>query len=144
MDLFKTIRESMDLKEIDANEYSPLTLAYIGDCSYEIIIRTIAVDEHNQQTHKLHKKVSEYVKASTQAKIIFLIMDELTKEEINIYKRGRNAKAFTRAKNASMSDYRQATGFEALMGWLYLSDKSQRMMELIKLGIDRYKKEQAE
>ncbi len=136
--MFKYIREGLNLKEIDAGEYSPLTLAYIGDCAYEIVVRTIVVDEHNQQTQKLHKKVSEYVKATTQAQMIFLIMDELTEMETKMYKRGRNAKAVTRAKNASMSDYRQATGFEALMGWLFLSDQSDRMLELIKLSIDKY------
>ena len=82
--------------------------------------------------NKIHKAASNLVKAETQAKMIHLIMDDLTEEEVRIYKRGRNAKAVTRAKNASMSDYRTATGFEALMGWLYLTGQSERMMQLIK------------
>lgn len=131
-DLFGIIRKKMELKEINVNDYSPLTLAYIGDGIYEIVVRTIIVDEANRQVNKIHKASSQLVKAQSQAKMIHLIMDMLTEEEKSIYKRGRNAKAVTRAKNASMSDYRVATGFEALMGWLYLSGQSDRMMELMK------------
>lgn len=136
-DLFGIIKESMELEDIDIINYSPLTLAYIGDGIYEIVIRTVIVDEANRQVNKIHKAASELVKAQTQAKIAFLIMDMLTEEEQTIYKRGRNAKAVTRAKNASMSDYRTATGFEALVGWLYLTEQSGRMLELIKTGIER-------
>lgn len=131
-DLFNIIRQNMELEEINIIDYSPLTLAYIGDGIYEVIIRTVIVDEANRQVNKIHKAASELVKAETQAKMIHCIMDDLTEEEVKIYKRGRNAKAVTRAKNASMSDYRTATGFEALMGWLYLTGQSERMMELIK------------
>ena len=138
-DLFEIIRKKMELKEINVNDYSPLTLAYIGDGIYEIVVRTIIVDEANRQVNKIHKASSQLVKAQSQAKMIHLIMDMLTEEEKSIYKRGRNAKAVTRAKNASMSDYRVATGFEALMGWLYLSGQSDRMMELMKTGIELFK-----
>ena len=131
-DLFNIIKQNMDLGEINITDYSPLTLAYIGDGIYEIVVRTVIVDEANRQVNKIHKAASNLVKAETQAKMIHLIMDELTEEEVRIYKRGRNAKAVTRAKNASMSDYRTATGFEALMGWLYLTGQSERMMQLIK------------
>lgn len=136
-DLFNIIKEAMGLKEIDIINYSPLTLAYIGDGIYEIIIRTVIVDEANRQVNKIHKAASDLVKAHTQAEMIFFLMDKLTEEEIKIYKRGRNAKAVTRAKNASMSDYRTATGFEALMGWLYLTGQSERMMFLIKEGLKK-------
>lgn len=138
-DLFEIIKQNMGLKEINIIDYSPLTLAYIGDGIYEIVIRTMIVDEANRQVNKIHKAASELVKAGTQAKLIHLLMDKLTEEEQTIYKRGRNAKAITRAKNASMSDYRTATGFEALMGWLYLTGQSERMMELIKIGIEELK-----
>lgn len=131
-DLFNIIKENMELEEIQITDYSPLTLAYIGDGIYEIIVRTVIVDEANRQVNKIHKAASNLVKAETQAKMIHVIMDDLTEEELRIYKRGRNAKAVTRAKNASMSDYRTATGFEALMGWLYLTGQSERMMEFIK------------
>ncbi len=131
-DLFNIIKQNMELEEINIIDYSPLTLAYIGDGIYEVIVRTVIVDEANRQVNKIHKAASNLVKAETQAKMIHFIMDDLTEEEVKIYKRGRNAKAVTRAKNASMSDYRTATGFEALMGWLYLTGQSERMMELIK------------
>lgn len=131
-DLFNIIKQNMELEEINIIDYSPLTLAYIGDGIYEIIVRTVIVDEANRQVNKIHKVASNLVKAETQAKMIHYIMDDLTEEEIKIYKRGRNAKSVTRAKNASMSDYRTATGFEALMGWLYLTGQSERMMRLIK------------
>ena len=140
-DLFGIIRKKMELKEINVNDYSPLTLAYIGDGIYEIVVRTIIVDEANRQVNKIHKASSQLVKAQSQAKMIHLIMDMLTEEEKSIYKRGRNAKAVTRAKNASMSDYRVATGFEALMGWLYLSGQSDRMMELMNTGIELFKQD---
>ena len=128
-DLFQIIKDTMELEDIDIMNYSPLTLAYIGDGIYEIVIRTIIVDQANRQVNKIHKAASNLVKAHTQA-------------ELAIYKRGRNAKAVTRAKNASMSDYRTATGFEALMGWLYLTNKSERMMLLIKEGLSIIEKEE--
>ena len=140
-DLFQIIKDTMELKDIDIINYSPLTLAYIGDGIYEIVIRTIIVDQANRQVNKIHKAASNLVKAHTQAEMIFAIMDKLTEQELAIYKRGRNAKAVTRAKNASMSDYRTATGFEALMGWLYLTNKSERMMLLIKEGLSIIEKE---
>ena len=143
-DLFNIIKEKMQLEEINITDYSPLTLAYIGDGIYEIVIRTIIVDEANRQVNKIHKAASGLVKAGTQAKMIHLIMDDLTEEEVQIFKRGRNAKAVTRAKNASMSEYRRATGFEALMGWLYLSGQSDRMMDLIMLALKRFEMEEKE
>ena len=106
------------------------------------MVRTIIVDQANRQVNKIHKAASNLVKAHTQAEMIFAIMDKLTEQELAIYKRGRNAKAVTRAKNASMSDYRTATGFEALMGWLYLTNKSERMMLLIKEGLSIIEKEE--
>ncbi|MFQ9116051.1 Mini-ribonuclease 3 [Eubacterium sp.] len=134
-DIFEIIKQNMDLDDINITDYSPLTLAYIGDGIYEIVIRTVIVDETNRQVNKIHKAASNLVKAGTQAKMIHYIMDDLTDEELTIYKRGRNAKAVTRAKNASMSEYRTATGFEALMGWLYLTGQSERMMKLIKKSV---------
>jgi hypothetical protein len=134
-DIFEIIKQNMGLDDINITDYSPLTLAYIGDGIYEIVIRTVIVDEANRQVNKIHKAASNLVKAGTQAKMIHYIMDDLTDAELTIYKRGRNAKAVTRAKNASMSEYRTATGFEALMGWLYLTGQSERMMKLIKKSV---------
>lgn len=134
-DIFEIIKQNMGLDDINITDYSPLTLAYIGDGIYEIVIRTVIVDEANRRVNKIHKAASNLVKAGTQAKMIHYIMDDLTDAELTIYKRGRNAKAVTRAKNASMSEYRTATGFEALMGWLYLTGQSERMMKLIKKSV---------
>ena len=77
------------------------------------------------------------VKASAQAEMIESLLPELTEEETAVYKRGRNAKSYTMAKNATMSDYRKATGFEALMGYLYLKEDLGRMIELIRLGLEK-------
>lgn len=128
-------REDIEIKEIET--YSPLTLAYIGDAVYELIIRTLVVAKGNKQVNKLHKESSSLVKASTQADMIENIKEILTEDEEVIFKRGRNAKSFSKAKNATMSEYRQATGFEALIGYLYLSKKSDRMIEIINYGLDK-------
>lgn len=137
IDLFEGIRAGMSLGSVDSDTYSPLTLAYMGDAIYETIIRTMVVSRANIQVNKLHKKTSGLVKAQTQAQMVKLLFDELDDIEMSIYKRGRNAKSFTKAKNATVIDYRMATGFEALMGYLYMSHKSSRMMELIALGLER-------
>lgn len=135
-DLFSIIKKEMELQEIDIVNYSPLTLAYVGDAVYELIIRTIVVDESNRSVNKLHKESAGLVKADAQARMIMELMEVLDETEVLIYKRGRNAKSYTKAKNATYADYRNATGFEALMGYLYLSGKSVRMMELIKKGLE--------
>lgn len=134
--MFETIKEQLELEDIDVADYSPLTLAYIGDAVFEVVVRSVIVDEANRSVSKIHKASSDIVNAKSQAKMMFNIMDSLTDEESKVYKRGRNAKAVTKAKNASMADYRVATGFEALIGWLYLNNKTKRMLELIKLGLD--------
>ena len=121
------------LEEQDLRTYSPLTLAYIGDAIFELVVRTVLVERKNTQAEKLHKAATKIVKAETQALMIESIKDELTEEEMVVYKRGRNAKAVTRAKNATMSEYRRATGFEALMGYLYLKGDMERMIKLIHL-----------
>ena len=140
-DIFKSIKESMGLKEINIVDYSPLTLAYIGDGIYEIVIRTMIVDEANRQVNKIHKAAADLVKAKTQSDMILSLYEDLTEDEARVYKRGRNDKAITRAKNASMGDYRRATGFEAVMGYLYLTEQSERMMELIKKGLNNIKED---
>ena len=125
------------LVEQDIRTYSPLTLAYIGDAIFELVIRTVLVERKNTQPEKLHKAATNIVKAETQARMIEALQESLTPEELSAYKRGRNAKAVTRAKNATMADYRKATGFEALMGYLYLKGDMDRMIELIHLGIEK-------
>lgn len=131
------LKESMKLPDTDIKTFSPLTLAYIGDGIYDLIIRTMVVKRGNAPVNKLHKCVSGMVKASAQMELYHVIEESLTEEELTIYKRGRNAKSFTSAKNASVVEYRTATGFEALMGYLYLTDKMERIIELINLGLDK-------
>ena len=129
--------EGMGIEKQDICSYSPLTLAYIGDGVYELVVRSMIVTEANAPVNKLHKRSSELVKAETQAKMAFYLRDNdiLEEEEMRVLKRGRNAQSYTKAKNASVSDYRWATGFEALIGYLYLSDKNDRMLEIIAMGL---------
>lgn len=135
--LISQIKEVFDLPQVDVKSYSPLTLAYIGDDVYDVVIRTIVVEKANRSAHDLHTISSHFVKAKTQAEMIEALQDVLTEEEEAVYKRGRNAKAYTTAKNASVADYRKATGLEALIGYLYLSDRMDRVLFLIKEGLDR-------
>ncbi|MBQ9863692.1 MAG: ribonuclease III [Lachnospiraceae bacterium] len=135
-ELYKKIKEEYGLSDVNPNELAPLILAHIGDAIYEVVIRTITLSKGNRAIEKVHKDATKYVNAKAQAEIIEKIQPLLTEEELNIYKRGRNAKSNTKAKNASITDYRKATGFEALMGYLYLLNKTDRMLNLIKEGIN--------
>lgn len=130
-------KEALRLKEADASSYSPLVLAYLGDAVYELAIRTLVVNEGNRQVNKMHKESASLVKAGTQMEFLLAIEDELTEEEKSVYRRGRNAKSVTMAKHATMKEYRMATGFEALMGYLYLQGRLERLAELLGLGLDR-------
>lgn len=129
------LRELFGLKDPDIRSYSPLTLAYIGDGVYELVIRTILVKKGNCPVNRIHRKASSLVKASAQSAIMEKIEEHLTEEEHDIYRRGRNAHSPTMAKHATMADYRRATGFEALMGYLYLKEEYTRMLTLIRMGI---------
>lgn len=129
------IKNFLDLPNTDIKTYSPLTLAFIGDSIFDLVVRTAVVESGNAPVNKLHKRVSKLVQASAQADLYFEIKEQLTEEEMTVFKRGRNAKSFTSAKNAGIVEYRTATGVEALIGYLYLTDQTQRMMELIKQGL---------
>ena len=129
------LKELFHLEDQDLRSYSPLTLAYIGDGVYELIIRTILVKKGNCPVNRLHKKASSLVKAGAQSAIMEVIEEKLTPEELSVYRRGRNAHSPTMAKHATMADYRRATGFEALMGYLYLKEDYTRMLTLIRMGI---------
>lgn len=129
------LKELFHLEDQDLRSYSPLTLAYIGDGVYELIIRTILVKKGNCPVNRLHKKASSLVKAGAQSAIMEVIEEKLTPEELSVYRRGRNAHSPTMAKHATMADYRRATGFEALMGYLYLKEDYARMLTLIRMGI---------
>ena len=144
-ELLGMIKQQFQCKEQDIRAYSPLTLAYMGDAIYELVIRTVIVERANRSANDLHKKATRYVKAETQAKIITALVgeagedgagSELTEDEKAVYKRGRNAKSYTTAKNATMADYRKATGVEALFGYLYLSGREARIKELFRKIVD--------
>ena len=130
------IKEQFNIKEVDIRTYSPLTLAYIGDGIYDLVIRSIVVGRGNTRASQLHNTTSKVVKAQTQAMMIEALSHMLTEVEMDVYRRGRNAKSPTMAKNATMADYRKATGFEALMGYLYLNDELERIVELTKKGLE--------
>ena len=115
--------------------YSPLALAYIGDAAYELVVRSFFVNQGNTQVQKLHQRVTSCVSAKAQAQMAEAILPLLTEEEESVYRRGRNSKPYTKAKNASMTQYLEATGFEALIGYLYLKKEFVRMNELIAKGL---------
>ena len=129
------MHELFQMEEVDAGTYSPLVLAYIGDCIYDLIIKSIV----NKQVNKLHKETSSLVQASTQSLMMRTMQEHLTEEERTVYKRGRNAKSISPAKNQSITDYRRATGFEAMLGYLYLKKEWKRMLDLVKIGLDSIK-----
>lgn len=132
------IRAAFGMPETDIKTYSPLTLAFIGDSIFDLIVRTYVVEGGNAPVNKLHHRASDLVKASAQAGLYHVIKDQLTEEELSVFKRGRNAKSFTSAKNAGVVEYRTATGLEALIGYLYLSDRMDRLMELMRLHLNNW------
>lgn len=134
--LLEQIKQVFDCKEQDVRAYSPLALAYIGDAIYDLVIRSVVVERGNCSANNLHKKTTKYVSAVAQSKMIQALLEELNEDEEAVYMRGRNAKSYTTAKNASVGDYRKATGFEALMGYLYLTNQTERMLYLVKKGIE--------
>lgn len=110
--------------------YSPLVLAYLGDAVFELYVRTFLCRQ-NAPVHTLHKLATGYVKAKAQSEYMAVLEPLLTEQELSVYKRGRNAKSATVPKNASVTDYRRATGFEALVGYLYISDETDRLESLL-------------
>ncbi|NBH83097.1 ribonuclease III [bacterium C-53] len=140
------MEESLNLKDYviksfgeaktNPKEYSPLALAFIGDAVYSLVIRTIIVDRGNVPVNRLHKETTSLVKAEAQAAVAEALHPLLTQEEEAIYRRGRNAKSGSSAKNASIQDYRKATGMEALTGYLYLKGDMERIVTLLKMGME--------
>ncbi len=131
------LREQFQLPEVDIRTYSPLVLAYLGDGIYELVVRTILVGHGNCSVNALNHRASSYVRASAQAAMILSLREELTDEEQQVYRRGRNTKTISMAKHATVGEYHQATGFEALMGYLYLEGRMERLIDLVKLGMER-------
>lgn len=132
------IRQTFGIEEKEARSFSPLTLAFLGDSVYEIVIRTMVVTKANASPNQLNRQSSALAKAGTQAKLAHLLEAELTEEETAVFKRGRNAHSATKAKNATVADYRVATGLEALMGYLYLCGRTDRILELLRMGLERW------
>ncbi len=126
----------MNIKK-SPSQYSPLALAYIGDGVYELYVRSRVIEENpDMPAHKLHKESVKFVKAHSQSNSIHSIIDMLNEDELAVFKRGRNAKSPTVPKNANLVDYRHATGFEALLGYLYLSQNSERLNQIMKIAYE--------
>jgi ribonuclease-3 family protein len=134
LNILESIKAAFDLTEPDVNSYSPLSLAFIGDCVFDLVVKTVVVETANCPANMLHKKTSRIVKAASQSEMAKWLLDKgmLTEEEQAIMRRGRNAKSATTAKNATVGDYRRATGLEALIGFLYLNNRTERLVEIIK------------
>lgn len=133
---FDYYKESFNIEHSNPDMYSPLSLAYIGDSIFDLMIRTMVVSRSNKQVQKYHDEVTKIVCASAQATMMRGIKDRLTEAEHAIYKRGRNANFNTKAKNASMTDYRNATAFEAVVGYLYLNEDFVRLSDVVKMALE--------
>jgi len=133
--LRRLILKEFPHEEVDIRTYSPLALAFLGDAVYSLVIRTILVSKGNRQAEKLHNETTYYVRAEQQAAIGKAAYDLMTDEEKKVYRRGRNSNPYHHAKSSSMEEYLQATALEALCGYLYLTDREERLMELLREGI---------
>lgn len=126
---------TINKEESDINQLSPLTWAYVGDCVFELYVRTKLVDTTNLKPHSLHIKAIGYVKAKAQAEMLNNIYENLTDEEKDIVRRGRNAENHHLPKNANVQEYMYSTAFEALIGYLYLCKRNKRVKEIIELAV---------
>lgn len=117
----------------EINMLSPLIWAYVGDCIYELYIRTDLVNKTKLKPHKLHIETIKYVKAKAQADILKRIEENLTEKELEIVRRGRNAENHHLPKNADPADYMYSTAFEGLIGYLYLTKQDERLKEIFKM-----------
>ena len=137
IDLLSAIISDRGLERKDPRTIPGLTLAYLGDCIYELIVRSVLVEQGIMHVSDLNKAAVAQVRAGAQAKLMQSIEPELTEDERAVFHRGRNAKSASIPKNASVAEYRTATGFEALLGYLYLQGRIGRILELvIKAGQD--------
>ena len=126
------------MSEPEARMYSPLTLAFLGDAVYSLLVRNMLTVSANKPTGKLHKESIKYVNAAFQAQMVKSLLEHLTENELAVFKRGRNAHSGHSPKNQSDADYRYATGFEALYGYLYLCGNTQRIKELFEISTYKY------
>jgi len=140
-EFFEKISDKMNLTTEELNQLSPLVLAYIGDSVYELLIRTHTVSNNEKlSVNKLHKVSIGFVKAHAQSDAVHELMDSLREDELNIVRRGRNSKSGTVPKNADLMEYKYATGFESLIGYLYLKKDFDRLMEIFEMAIKESKK----
>lgn len=130
-------------KALSAREYSPLALAYIGDAVYEVMIRTAVIGIGNARVNKYHQTTKEFVQAKGQAQFYNHIKEILTDKEEDIFKRGRNAKSASSAKNTDILTYRHATGLEALIGYLYIDGNVERILEIMTYGLKKLEEAKA-
>ena len=128
--------ELITKNETEINMMSPLTWAYVGDSVYELYVRTHLSNTTNLNPHKMHVQAIKYVKANAQANVLEKIKDQLTDEEKEIVRRGRNTENHHIAKNASATDYMYSTAFEALIGYLFLTKQNDRLKEILKICIN--------
>ncbi len=128
------------MEESVVKMYSPLALAYIGDSIYDLMVKEHFVKQSNMQPEKYHKLVTSIVSANAQSAFIDSFLEQLNETELGIYRRGRNSSPHTKAKNASLENYLKATGFEAVLGFLYLSEQKERLTEIVNLSIEFVKK----
>lgn len=128
------IERKKDIK--DAKMLSPLVWAYVGDSVYEMFIRTNLINNSNAKPHKLHVESIKFVKAKAQAETLKKILENLTDEEKDIVRRGRNTENHHVAKNSNVADYSHATAFEALLGYLYLTKQDERLAQILNMCID--------
>lgn len=135
--LLKNIHFFFPVEEKDIRTIAPLKLAYLGDAVFEIIIRTLTLDTTGGPVKNLHKKSSSLVNAASQAALAAAMLPLMTEEEASVFRHGRNAKTSSVAKHADIHDYRNATGLEALFGYLYLSDRMDRATELLKQAVTK-------
>ncbi len=131
----KEYRFTPNGSEEEARSLAPLTLAFLGDAVYELYVRTMLVQRGDMRPNELNRRSSLLARAHAQSDAMGAIEPVLDETEADIYRRGRNAKSHTMAKNATVADYRRATGFEALIGYLYLAGKQDRLEELIRIAI---------
>ena len=141
-EFYEHIRDVLEIPEPDTDSCSPLVLAYIGDCIYDLIIKSMVVGRGIKQVQRLHEETSSYGQASAQSQMMRTMQQHLTEEEHAIYRRGRNTRSVSAAKNQTITDYRRATGFEALLGYLFLKKRYARLMEIVKIGLDSLEKKE--
>lgn len=135
--LLDEIHAAFPCREKDIRSFSSLNLAFLGDAVFEIIIRTLIVEKYGGPVKNMHRRSSGLVNAASQAGLATAMQQDLTEEEQSVFRHGRNAKTLSVPKNADIRDYHNATGLEALFGFLYLTGRSQRAVELLKSALER-------